>query len=319
MLEKEKARCVEAVRGSGVGDDALLHLELKRSRPNLLALFCLAGAVLLWGTSFMATKAALSGFAPMTVVWLRMGLASLVVLVLGRRIPMPQYRKGDWKVLSFLCLMQPCLYFLLEGYAISLTTSSQAGMISALVPLLVAVGAWVVLREPMSLSGIVGLLISIGGVIWLSMGGASHASAPSPILGNLLEVGAMICVAIYMVVMKRLSIRYSTWWLTCVQCVAGAVFFLPGAFMTGPLPLIDIPLTAWLAVAYLGLFVTLGAFGLYNMGMTYMPAGRAALSINLVSPVALVAGWIMLGETLTPEQLAACCVVGIGVYLGRKG
>lgn len=280
---------------------------------------CLAGAVLLWGTSFMATKAALSGFAPMTVMWLRMALASLVVLCLHRRIPAPRYVQGDWKVLGFLCLMQPCLYFLLEGYAVSLTTSSQAGMLSALVPLLVTVGAWVVLKEPMGIMGIVGLGVSIGGVVWLSLGGTADASAPNPALGNLLEVGALTCAAIYMVVMKRLCVRYSTWWLTGMQCVAGAIFFLPGAFLGTPGSLDAIPTNAWLAVTYLGLFVTLGAFGLYNMAMTMMPAGRAAMSINLVSPVALVAGWLMLGESLSGMQLAACGVIGFGVWLGRRG
>jgi drug/metabolite transporter (DMT)-like permease len=282
-----------------------------------LALLCLAGAVLLWGTSFVATKAALSGFAPMTVIWLRMVMASLLVLALRKRIPAPSYRTGDWKILLFLCLMQPCGYFLLEGYAISLTTSSQAGMISALVPLLVIVGAWGILKEPLSFKGGTGLAVSIVGVVWLSLGGAPNDNASNPVLGNLLEVGAMVCAAVYMVVMKRLSARYSTWWLTGMQCVAGAIFFLPGAWMSDFSSAVSV--SAWLAVGYLGLFVTLGAFGLYNMAMTMMSAGRAAMSINLVSPVALLAGWVMLGETLTTHQLAACGVVSVGVYLGRKG
>ena len=286
---------------------------------RLLAPLCLAGAVLLWGTSFTATKAALSGVAPMTVIWLRMALASLTVLCVSGRIPAPSYRAGDWKILAFLCLMQPCLYFLLEGYAISLTTSSQAGMVSALVPLLVATGAWLVLKEPMSLRGVAGLLVSIGGVVCLSLGGVADVSAPNPVLGNLLEVGAMICAAAYMVVMKRLSARYSTWWLTGMQCVAGAVFFLPGILIGDMGGLADVPAAAWLAVAYLGLFVTLGAFGLYNMAMTMMPAGKAAMAINMVPPVALLGGWLALGETMTAVQLSACGVVGFGVWMGRKG
>lgn len=286
---------------------------------RLLAPLCLAGAVFLWGTSFMATKTGLTGFPPMVVIWLRMSLASLTFLLMWRKIPAPDYRPGDWKVLGFLCLMQPCLYFLLEGYGVSLTTSSQAGMVSSLVPLFVAVGAWIVLKEPMSAMGISGLAVSIGGVIWLSLGGTADANAPNPALGNLLEAGAMACAAAYMVVMKRLSSRYSTWWLTGMQCVAGALFFLPGVFLADMPNLADIPTTAWLAVAYLGLFVTLGAFGLYNMAMTYMPAGRAALSINLVPPVALAAGWLLLGEGMTQAQLMACGVVGLGVWLGRKG
>ncbi|OIQ50421.1 putative DMT superfamily transporter inner membrane protein [Pseudodesulfovibrio hydrargyri] len=278
----------------------------------------LAAAVLLWGTSFMATKTALTGFGPQTLVWLRMTLAALAVPLFAHRIPRPGYRPGDWKVLGSLCLMQPCLYFLLESNAVNLTTSSQAGMVSSLVPLFVVAGAWAILGEPMTRTAMLGLAVSMAGVIWLSMAGAPDASAPNPALGNLLEVGAMVCAAVYMVVMKRLSTRYSTWWLTGLQCVAGALFFLPGGLAALSDSLFEAPPIAWLAVVYLGLFVTLGAFGLYNMAMTCMPAGRAALSINLVPPVALVAGWLLLGETLTCAQLAACCVVGAGVWLGRR-
>ncbi|WP_319469090.1 DMT family transporter [uncultured Pseudodesulfovibrio sp.] len=284
---------------------------------RLVALLSLAGAVLLWGTSFMATKAALSAFSPLTVVWLRMTMASFLVLLIRKRIPAPIYEPGDWKVLAFLCLMQPCLYFLLEGYALSLTSSSQAGMISALVPLLVTAGAWAVLKEPVSPTGFAGLLLSIGGVVWLSLGGVADESSPNPALGNLLEVGAMICAAGYMVVMKRLSARYSTWWLTGMQCVAGAVFFLPGGIFSAPDVWGSVSKQAWMAVAYLGFFVTLGAFGLYNMAMTFMPAGQAAVAINLVSPVALAAGWLVMGEVLSFSQLLACGVVACGVWLGN--
>jgi len=304
---------------AGVAEVSLSQRMAERMGATLLAALCLTGAVLLWGTSFMATKAALVGFAPMTVIWMRMALASLIVLVAWKRIPKPQYESGDWKVLGFLCLMQPCLYFLLEGYAISLTTSSQAGMISALVPLLVAVGAWAILKEPISSRGVLGLLVSIGGVVWLSLSGSVGENAPNPALGNLLEVGAMVAAAFYIVVMKRLSVRYSTWWLTSMQCVAGAVFFLPWVLLGGEISLGIIPTSAWLGVAYLGLFVSLGAFGLYNMAMTFMPAGRAAMSINLVSPVALISGWLILGETLSMMQIAACGLVAVGVWVGRKG
>jgi drug/metabolite transporter (DMT)-like permease len=290
---------------------------LQRASSAWLAPAFLAAAVLLWGTSFMATKTALTGFAPQTLVWLRMTLAALTVPFFARRIPRPAYRPGDWKILALLCLMQPCLYFLLESNAVNLTTSSQAGMVSSLVPLFVAAGAWAILGEPMTRGTMLGLAVSMAGVAWLSTAGAPAAEAPNPALGNLLEIGAMACAAVYMVVMKRLSARYSTWWLTGLQCVAGALFFLPGGL--GGLPDLAVaPGAAWAAVIYLGLFVTLGAFGLYNMAMTLMPAGRAALSINLVPPVALLAGWLLLGETLTGAQLAACCVVGVGVWLGRR-
>ena len=50
-----------------------------------------------------------------------------------------------------------------------------------------------------------------------------------------------------------------------------------------------------------------------------MPANRAALSINLVPAVALLAGWFMLGETLTPVQLVGCATIIGAVILSETG
>lgn len=291
---------------------------------SLYPRLCLAGAVLLWGTSFMATKFALSGFSPMAVIFLRMALASVVMAAFWGRVPAARPAPGDAKWLALLCLLQPCLYFLLEGYAVLFTTSAQAGMVSSLVPLLVAAGAWAFLHEPLGPRMLLGIGLSLSGVVWLSLSGQSGGDAPNPALGNLLELGAMCCAAGYMLVLKHLASRYGSWRLTGLQTFAGALFFLPGALATQPAWLVHplaaaaaVPSAAWLAVAYLGGLVTLGGFGLYNQAIARMPSAQAAAAINLVPLVAVLAGWSMLGESLSPGQAAACVLVLAGVVLGQ--
>ena len=288
-------------------------------RVDVLSLACLGTAVLLWGTSFTAMKAALAGFQPMAVVWMRMAIGSLIMLPLWRRVPRPRYEAGDWKWLLLLGLMQPCLYYLLEGYAIQLTTSAQAGMISAIVPLLVAAGAALFLSERLPGAAVFGVFLSVAGVVGLSLAGAPAADAPAPALGNGLEVLAMVSAAIYMLVVKRLSTRYDPWLLTGLQALAGVVFFLPGAVLSDPVRWLDAPASAWVGTLYLGCFVTLGGFGLYNMAMARMDAGRAAMSINLIPLVAVATGWIVLGEALRPVQAIACAAIVGGVVLGELG
>jgi len=290
-----------------------------RKRVDVVSLVCLGTAVLLWGTSFTAMKAALGGFQPMAVVWMRMAIGSLLFAPFWRRLPKPDYRRGDWKWLLLLGLFEPCLYFLLEGYAIDLTTSAQAGMISSLVPLLVAVGAAVFLKERLSPRAIAGLLISVAGVVVLSLAGAPAAGAPSPALGNTLELLAMVSAACYMVLAKRLSARYSPWFLTGLQSLTGALFFLPGAIASDPSTWLAAPTGAWAGTLYLGCFVTLGGFGLYNMAVARMDANRAAMSINLVPLVAVIGGWALLHETIGPLQLLAGAAIVGGVVLGELG
>lgn len=288
--------------------------------PSALALLCLAGAVVFWGVSFTATKTALvGGFSPMTVVWLRMVVASAVLAPFWTRLPKPDYRRGDLGWLALVCLLQPGVYYLCENYAIGLTTSSQAGVISAIVPLLVASGAWLFLREHISAQTIGGIGLSIVGVAALSLGAKAAASAPNPVLGNVLEVIAMLSAAGSMIALKHLMSRYNPWVLTGIQSAAGMLLFLPGALASDPRTWMSIPWGAWASIGYLGGFVSLGAFGLYAMAMVKMPASQASIAINAVPLVALLAGWLALHESLGAVQAAGCVAIAAGVALGQIG
>ena len=288
--------------------------------PRLIALACLLAAIVLWGTSFAATKAAYESFTPMTVVWLRMAAATIAFAPFWRRLPRPAYRRGDWKLLALTGLFVPCLYYLLEGYALSLTTSSQAGVITAVVPLLVAAGAWLFLRERIGIRPAIAIAISLGAVAVLSLGGEPAAlAAPNPALGNTLELLAMVCSAGWMLTVRHLGNRYNPWLITGAQAAVGAVFFLPGALASGPAEWATASPLAWASVAYLGLFVSIGAFGLYNTALTMLPASRASLAVNLIPAVAVVTGWIALGESLTPVQLGACAAILGAVAFGESG
>ncbi len=112
-----------------------------------------------------------------------------------------------------------------------------------------------------------------------------------------------------MLTIKRLSARYDPWLLTGLQAIVGVIFFLPLAVYSDPAGWLAAPLATWLSLAYLGIAVGLGAFGLYNAALAAWPASRAAQAINLVPAVALAAGWVWRGESLSPLQLAASLVI----------
>ncbi len=276
------------------------------------------GAVLLWGASFSAMRAALADLHPWSVMWLRMVVALACILPMYRSIDLSMYRRGDWKLLIPAVILQPCLYFWFESAALGLTTSAQAGIISASVPLLVAVGAWVALREELTARTVWALLLSLAGVAVLSFSGQATETAPSPLLGNALELGAMVCAAANMILIRFLGRRYGAWTLTVMQVVTGCLFFSPGA-----LRLLDVPTGTFdtqlvLILLFLGAGVTLGAFSLYNWAITRMPAGTASAHINLIPVVAVTCGFLFLGETMSMVQLAAAGVVLVSVLMTQK-
>lgn len=289
---------------------------LSRPGSELAPLLAALGAAVLWGGSFAATKTALAQFTPMTLMWLRMTLATLLLLPFARVVLPKNLRPGDIKYLAAASLLMPCAYFLCEANALRLTTSAQAGVISSSVPLLVGAGAALFLGETLNGRVLAGLSLSVAGVAWLSLASAPQASAPAPLLGNALEFLAMFCAAGSMLLVKRLSGRYGPWTLTAVQTVTGALFFLPGAAGVTAAPW-DWPQDATLAVLFLGGLVTLGAFGLYNWALSRLPAARVSAFINLVPIIAVALGWLTMDETLNLTQAMAAAVVLAGVALSQ--
>ena len=99
-------------------------------------------AMLLWGSSFIALKLAFQVYDPMVVIFSRMLIASLCLLLILPTIWRFEYRRGDSKYLLLMAICEPCLYFLFEAAALENTSAAQAGMITSLLPLMVALGAY---------------------------------------------------------------------------------------------------------------------------------------------------------------------------------
>lgn len=283
-----------------------------------LPFFALSLAMLLWGSSFVAFKYAVMFFDPIVVVFARMGISALVFLLVLPLWRPVRVRLADIWFMVFMALCEPCMYFVFEGQALTMTTASQAGMVAATLPVLVAVCAGFLLGERLTRRSWTGLLLALGGVAWVSVSGSATEVAPRPVLGNFLELLAMICAAGYTVSMKKLCATYSPWFLTAVQSMVGTVFFLPLMF----LPSTDLPqaLPAGpsLAVVYLAVCISIGAYGLYNYGISRLPAWQATAFVNLIPVISMLLGWAWLGESLNAAQLAGVAVVFGGVLLSQE-
>lgn len=274
--------------------------------------------MLLWASSFIALKIAFKGYEPMLVIWGRMLVGSLCFVFLFRKLRSIVYRKGDGKYLLFMAICEPCIYFIFEAKALQLTTASQAGLITAMLPLLIAFGAMAFLKETVTRQTLTGFAVAIVGACWLSLAAAGSADAPQPLLGNFLEFLAMVAAAGYTLSLKHLSARYSAFFLTAVQCWVGAIFF--AFFLLSPeinLPRELHPMPA-LAVFYLGSFVTLGAYLLFNYGVSLVPASQASAFVYLIPVFTVILGFIILGERFTLSQYFASVLVLFGVYLSQR-
>ncbi|BEV73471.1 MULTISPECIES: DMT family transporter [unclassified Paludibacterium] len=277
-------------------------------------------AMFLWSSTFVVLKLVFAVFDPMVVLFARMLVASLCLglLVWWRGGVRFDYRAGDWKWLLAMGLIEPCLYFLFEARALQYTSASQAGMITSAMPFLVALGAMLFLREKVSLHKWLGLCLSCAGIIWLTLGSHPDEHAPDPWLGNLLELAAMCCSAAFVLIVKKLSDRYSPLVMTGMPALMGCLWFGAGMLLPGVQLPQHYPLGACLLILYLGAGVTLGAYGLHIWAVTRVPVTVAASFNNLIPVMTVLSAWIVLGETLSLPQMLACALVLLGVLIGQR-
>ncbi|MBF8163315.1 DMT family transporter [Ectopseudomonas hydrolytica] len=287
-----------------------------QGRGSALAMAALVLAMALWGSSFIALKLAFAELPALWVIAGRMLLGALVFLAAWRWRGRVDYRRGDWKYLLALTACEPCLYFIFEALALQHTSASQAGMITALLPLLVALGAYLFLHERLTRTTLAGFVLALGGALWLSLAGSADEHAPNPLLGNFFELLAILCATAYTLLLKHLTGRYSPFILTALQALVGSLFFVPLAAWQADWPSSFSP-QGLAAVAYLGVVVTVGAYGLFNFGVSRLPASQATAFTNLIPLFTLVFAAVLLGERLSAEQMVAAGLVFVGVLLSQ--
>jgi drug/metabolite transporter (DMT)-like permease len=277
-------------------------MESRRIAGKPLAATC--GMALLFGTSFVASKIALGSFSPMELVFLRFAVASAFFLLLGLWRPPAKVSRSQARSIVLLALLEPGLYFFLESYGLKLTLASTAAVLISTIPLFVVL--WEVLflglRVRADELGLV--LLSLLGVGLLLTAGSWRQALGGTLAGNLLVLGAAISASVYTLVARRLMAAVDALTVTRAQALFAALFYAPfaaGAFASHQrLPTDPVP---WLAVAYLGLFCSFGAYFLLNYALAHLRASLVAAFSNLIPVVATALAVLLLGEGLSAQQL----------------
>ncbi|WP_292254652.1 DMT family transporter [Marinospirillum sp.] len=273
-------------------------------------------AMVIWGSSFTLLKITIDVMPAMQVMFFRMLAGSVLLLFFVRWwLRGVNYQKGDWKWLLLMAAFEPCLYFLFEGLALKYTSASQAGLITSILPLMIAAGAWLFLKEQIKKRQWFGFMLAVAGVIWMSAYSEVSSSAPNPALGNFLEVLAMMSAVGYTLLVKKLTSRYNPVFLTAFQTFVGAVFFLPLA-LSQPLPEQVEPQVIW-GIVYLGVVVSLGAYGLYNIALSRLSATVTGAYINLIPVFALLVALLVLKDTINLQQWLAVLVIFTGIGISQ--
>ena len=294
--------------------------EHKAGAGLVLPVLSATAGFLLWGSSLSMVKIALGSFDPLFVVFARMGLTLVVVtpLALSKFRPKRLPGKKDCILLLLLVLCEPMAAFTFEALAMQYTSASQAGMLWALGPAVYAFGGWLVFRQGITIFKALCFLVAFAGVALLTLSGGVSNQAANPVLGNFFVFLSMLGGAGFVLIIHHFQGRYHPLFIIWLQSLSAVLFMLPGLGL-GVIPLpTDVSLPAAGALVYLALAVTLGAqaFGAYAIGNVPVPV-YASLS-NIIPVSGVLFGLLLLGETLSPIQWAACAIVLAAVIISQR-
>jgi drug/metabolite transporter (DMT)-like permease len=289
--------------------------ELRRQKWHMPAV---VAAVLIWSLSFVATKVAFKAFPPLTLGTLRFGFSAFllgVVLLMQRGFVRPA--PGDLGRLAVSGVLGITIYFSLENLGVKLATAADAALIVASYPAITMLLEMLIYRTRISGIRFGGVGLAIAGVYLIVResvtGGGGHRLA-----GDLILAATGLVWSFYNFVTRRVVNKYPTVLITFYQTVAGALAFLPLAWIERdqwqpPAP------DSLLALLYLGLFCSVIAFLLYAYGLKGLTSSAAVTLMNLVPVFGVLFAVVFLHEPVGIAQCLGGVIVIAGIALSVKG
>ena len=266
-------------------------------------------APIIWGSSYIVTTEMLPGGFPLTVARLRARPAGLILLLVVRHLP-PAGWRGRVFILGALNFAVFWSMLFVAAYRLP---GGVAATLGAIQPLLVLFLARIALGSGITLLGIVAAISGLIGVAMLVLGPTSSLD-PIGIAAALLGAASM---AAGTVMTRKWQPPVSPLTFTAWQLTAGGILLIPVALILEPG--VPIPTITNLAgMVWLGLIGAALTYYLWFRGIARL-GPTTVTSFGFLSPTsAVILGWVILGEALSPLQMTGVAVVLISIWLGQR-
>jgi drug/metabolite transporter (DMT)-like permease len=284
-------------------------------RADLLALGAALVTILLWGSAFVAIRAAGESVSPGSISLGRLlvGGVLLGAVALARREPLPGRR--DLLAIGAFGVLWLGVYSLSLNAAEQRVDAGVAAMLISTGPILIAILAGVFLREGFPRWLFAGCAVAFTGCVLIGFGSAQAGSSTG--LGIALLLVAALSYAAAVVIEKPVLARVSplqATWLGCVAATVACLPFAPG--LVDELGDADPSAIGW--IFFLGVGPTALGFATWAYALRRMTAGRLGSLTYLIPVVAIVLGWAILGETLPWLAALGGALCLAGVYVARR-
>ncbi|MEO4048871.1 EamA family transporter [Pseudomonas sp. CAU 1711] len=271
-----------------------------------LLITALAPAI--WGSTYVVTTLMLPADYPLTMAMLRALPAGLLLLLLVRQLP-----RGRWWARIFLLgALNFSLFWAMLFVAAYRLPGGVAATLGAIQPLFVILLARLALGSPIRPLALLGSMAGMLGVALLVL----TPQATLDPLGVAAGLAGAASMALGTVLSRRWQPPTTALTFTAWQLVAGGLLLLPAALLLEPEPPSMDALNV-AGIAYLGLIGAALTYIIWFRGVARLEPA-AVSSLGFLSPLsAVVLGWLLLEQSLSPAQLLGMAIVVGSVWLSQ--
>lgn len=281
-----------------------------------LALAALIFTMVIWGSTFVVTKAAAEEVPVFALSFLRFFIAALVLVPLAAwrtgLKPSPRMTRG---VLTGMAVTGMVLFVIGFNYGLIFASATQGALIYAVSPAAIAVAAVMFLKERPSRKRIVGIVLSMIGVALVIVGSDADPSSPRPLLGAACMLATVLVWAGYTVLAKRLETEDQLLVITWVTLIA-MLMLLPFAAIEWRVASYPAPSAQALGgVVFLGVAASALAYVAYGYSLRHLDATLVGVFTNLDPIIGVATAVVLLGETLHAGHLIGGAIALAGMWL----
>lgn len=287
-----------------------------------LAYLMLAGSALFWSGNFVIGRAVSSDIAPITISYLRWSTALLIFLPFTFRAVLKQWPviKSNWLLFTFMGTIGVAGFNTFAYLGLHQTTATNALLINSFIPMLIILLSRIypgIAVPPLKLLGIV--ISTIGVLMLVSRGEMSNLIGFHINNGDLWILLAALDWAVYSISLRWRPAGITAPVFLTVTMIVGVIVLSPVYWLNlNHEPAFEFHPSNILAIIYVALFASIGAFLFWNQGVKTVGAGTAGQFIHLMPVFGTIMAVVFLNEQLFWFHLAGGAAIASGIILSLR-
>jgi drug/metabolite transporter (DMT)-like permease len=262
-----------------------------------------------------ATRFVIHATDPVTLGVFRFGTGFLILLPIAIMMKVRWPRGRDWVAVASLGILFFFAFSVLFNLAYSYTTAARGALTLSTMPLTTMLVGAVLGIEQITARKTAGVLIAMFGVFLALMLGLSGAPKGAW-RGEAIMFAATLCISLYNVWSRPFIARSSSLAFLTAGMGTAAVFLLLWAIsIHGFDAAASFNLPQWVAISYLGVFGSAGAFILWVFALSRTTPTKTAVTITVNPVFASVVGAVAIGERIGLNLIIGLAAVAIGIWI----